>query len=417
MPETKNRNCRPPLLYAPLIVLAIIVSGCTDQSGSKPVNPREMAWEDIVAAADGGSVNWWMFGGSEPINNWVREWVKPTLAEQYNITLNQIPVGGPFEFVNQVASEKEAGNTNDGLVDTMWINGESFRVMKENGLLYGPWALDVPTSDYIDWEEDTVAFDFGYPVNGYELAYGSAQFVMGYDSARVPDPPDSIADLIAWIEANPGRFTYPAVTDFTGSAFVRQMCYHAIGGPADFLGDFDQELFDERFPACWELLNEIESSLWNNGASYPSTINELQQLFASSEIDYEMSYNAGSLQTRVDSGFYPDTADTFVFDEGTLANTSYIAIAFNTPDQAASLVAANFLCGPEAQLSATETLNWQTPLKLDRLPAEWRERFEAVPRGPKVLPLEVLASRRLPELQAPWVRAINEAWIENVLEK
>jgi len=68
-------------------------------------------------------------------------------------------------------------------------------------------------------------------------------------------------------------------------------------------------------------------------------------------------------------------------------------------------------------LSATETLNWQTPLKLDRLPAEWRERFEAVPRGSKVLPLEVLASRRLPELQGPWVSAINEAWIENVLEQ
>lgn len=33
-----------------------------------------------------------------------------------------------------------------------------------------------------------MANDFGYPVEGYEAPYGKAQFVMIYDSARVPKP-------------------------------------------------------------------------------------------------------------------------------------------------------------------------------------------------------------------------------------
>ncbi len=56
-----------------------------------------------------------------------------------------------------------------------------------------------------------------------ESPWGSAQVVMMYDSQKTPLPPQSIPDLITWIKANPGRFTYPAPPDFTGSAFVRHV--------------------------------------------------------------------------------------------------------------------------------------------------------------------------------------------------
>jgi len=239
-----------------------------------------MTWEQIVAAADGQTVNWWMWGGSDVINSWVNGWVKAELKARYNITLNQVPVAGPTEFINQVLGEKQAGNDTNGSVDIMWINGENFRTMREADLLYGPWAQAVPTSRYIDWSDGSIAYDFGFPVEGYELPYGSAQFVMGYNRAFVPEPPQSIAALIAWIKANPGKFTYPAPPDFTGSVFVRHLCYHATGDYTAFLGEFDQGLFEQRFPACWELLNEIEPYLWREGQTYPETVSALQELFA-----------------------------------------------------------------------------------------------------------------------------------------
>ena len=37
-----------------------------------------------------------------------------------------------------------------------------------------------------------------------------AQFVLFYDSARVPEPPRTLAAIRALAEAHPGRFTYPA---------------------------------------------------------------------------------------------------------------------------------------------------------------------------------------------------------------
>ena len=375
-----------------------------------------MSWDETVAAADGQTVNWWMWGGSDVINSWVNDWVKDELAARYNITLNQVPIAGPTEYINQVLGEKEAGNHSDGSVDLVWVNGENFRTMRKADLLYGPWARSTPASRLINWDDMSIAMDFGYPVDGYELPYGSAQFVMGYDSAKVPEPPRSIARLVEWIVANPGKFTYPAPPDFTGSVFVRHMCYHATGDHTAFLGDYDRGLFEERFPACWDLLNEIEPYLWREGQTYPETVSALQELYANGEIYFEMNYSVGGVQSRIDSGKYPETSRTFVFDEGTIANTNYIAVAYNSPHKAAAIVTANFLCGLSAQLSAAQTINWTTPLDLSRAPVEWQTAFTNVPRGPAILDASVLATRRLPELQSPWLIAIEEAWTKQVLQ-
>lgn len=49
---------------------------------------------------------------------------------------------------------------------------------------------------------------------------GNEQFILHYDVAKVDNLPQSFEELRRWTEDNPGRFTYPEVTDFTGNAFV-----------------------------------------------------------------------------------------------------------------------------------------------------------------------------------------------------
>jgi putative spermidine/putrescine transport system substrate-binding protein len=374
-----------------------------------------MTWDDIVAAADGQEVNFWMWGGSEPINSWVNGWFAQALKETYNITLKQVPVAGPTEFINQVLGEKDAGQDEGGAVDFMWINGENFRTMKEAGLLYGPWSQQVPSGQYYNWDDAAVKFDFGYPVDGYEIPWGAAQVVIEYDTTRVSDPPTTMAELVEWIKQNPGRFTYPAPPDFTGSVWVRMMCYHATGGYEQFLGDFDQALFDEKFTACWDLLNELEPSLWREGQTYPESLQKNRDLFVNSEIDFNMTYGPGEAQNNIAEGIYPDTVKTFVLDDGTIANTNYTAIAYNAANLEAALVTANFLASPEVQLQYTNDMNHFAPLQWEKLPAEILAEFQAVDRGAATVPDDVLAAHRLPELRASWLVAIEEGWKTNVL--
>lgn len=389
------------------------------EGAAPPPGYEGKAWADIVAEADGQVVNFYMWGGSDLINTWVTGYVASTLREAYNITLNMVPVSDAPEYINKVLGEKEAGQDSGGTVDLVWINGENFRTMRQGDLLYGNWSQFLPSSAYVNWDDPSVANDFGYPVDGYEAPYGKAQFVMIYDSARVPEPPRSIPALVAWIKANPGQFTYPAPPDFTGSAFVRHICYDAAGGYATLLGEFNQAVFDEKAAACWALLNEIEPFLWRSGQTYPENHTRQQDLFANGEVSFDMAYNPAEASSLMENGRYPETTRTFVFDSGTIANTHYVAIPYNSDHKAAAMVTANFLLSPAAQLSKAQPENWGDLPVLDpaRLPADLQTEFAAIPRGAATLSTEELAAARLPELQSAWLTAFEQGWQEWVLQQ
>ena len=112
-----------------------------------------------------------------------------------------------------------------GTCDLVWINGANFRRMREEDTLFGPFAEALPSADYYDFTSDAIAYDFGYPTDGYEMPYNTAQVVFIYNRAHIPEPaqpPMTIPDLQAWIQSNPGKFKYSAPpTHFTGSMIVR----------------------------------------------------------------------------------------------------------------------------------------------------------------------------------------------------
>ncbi len=380
---------------------------------------EELSWDDIVVEAAGSELFWYMWGGSDSINTFVQTYVADRLREEYEVELEMVPVTDASVYVSKVLGEQQAGRTSGGSVDLVWINGENFRSMKEADLLFGPYASVLPNLTYVNVEDPTVANDFGFPVDGYESPYGSAQMVMVYDEARVESPPDTVPELIEWIRENPGRFTYPAPPDFTGSAFLRHLFYYAAGGYERLLGPFDQALFDEVAPAAWQLLNELEPFLWREGRTYPESSTQLQNLFANSEVDFDMSYNPSGAANLVAQGRYPESTRTFVFQEGTIGNTHYVAIPFNASNKAAALVAANLLLDPATQFEKAQADVWgDLPVvEVSRIPGEWQAAFAGLPLPPSVLPADVLQRSRLPELQSPWLEAIERGWIANVLQQ
>ncbi|MBE2202007.1 MAG: extracellular solute-binding protein, partial [Anaerolinea sp.] len=133
----------------------------------------------------------------------------------------------------------------------------------------------------------------------------------------------------------------------------------------------------------------------------------------------DRAYNPAEASSLVENGRYPESTRTFVFDTGTIANTHYVAIPYNSPHKAAAMVVANYLLSPAAQLSKAQPANWGDLPVLDPalLPADWQANFAAIPRGAATLSTEELAANRLPELQAPWLTAIEQAWTAEVLQK
>ncbi len=373
-------------------------------------------WDAIVEMARGGEVNWFMWGGADNINTYVVDFVGGILKDKYDITLNQIPLTDTVEAVNIVLGEKEAGNLDAGSVDMIWINGENFRTMKQGGLAWCGYTETLPNNALVNWDNPAIANDFGVPVEGCEVPWSRAQFAFAYDSAKLQDPPRSIPDLLEWIKSNPGQFTYPAPPDFTGSVFVRHVFYHAAGGVESLLGDFDQAKYDAAAAKTWAILNEIEPMLWREGATYPTSITQLNELFANSEVALNVNYEPSQFGIAVDAGTYPDTVRSYGLTDGTIGNTNYTSIPFNSPNKAAALVLQNVLLSAEAQLEKSRPDVWGTSpgIEMDRGPADLLAAFNALPSHPSVVESAELGKAALPELQAGWISAIEQGWLANV---
>jgi putative spermidine/putrescine transport system substrate-binding protein len=375
-----------------------------------------MPFSRIEKMARGSQVRWYMYGGWVIVNNWVDTYVAGQMKKRYDIDLVRVPMDAGV-FVNKLLTEKAAGKRK-GDIDLLWINGENFRNAKQAGLLFGPFAQKLPNVQrYVD--PKSVAFDFGFPVDGYEAPYGHAQFVFEYDSARTPTPPMTMAALKNWVRANPGRFTYPQPPDFTGSAFIRQVFYAVTGGYKQYMAGWNPQLFAEKAPLLWKWLNDIEPYLWQKGRTYPKDSATLDTLFSRGEVAFSMSYQPPHAQNKILEGTYPDTVRTFVMKDGSIYNTHFTAIPFNSPNKAGAMVLANFLISVDAQLSKYSPKEWGDfpALDLKRLSPVDQKRFQAVDLGPATLTSVQLNAVAVPEIPAAYLEALERGWDEHVLDK
>lgn len=316
--------------------------------------PGFTSWDEVVEQARGQTVYWYMWGGSDAINGFVDEYYGIPLQEEYGITLNRVPVADTVDVVNQVISEQQAGATGDqGTVDLIWINGENFYTLLQSDLLYGPWAEGIPNAALVDWDNPAVSLDFGRAVDGMESPWSSAQFHFVYDSARNDEAelPRSYAELTEWIAANPGEFSYmaPGPGAFVGTRFVKQMFFEMSGGQEQWVGEFNEDLYNEWAPQVWAELVAWEPNLWREGETYPGSQAETNELFANGEIAFNFTQSPSGAAPMIAAGLVPPTSRAFSFTQNMIGDFNYVAIPFNAPNKAAALVTADLILRPDRQ--------------------------------------------------------------------
>ena len=368
-------------------------------------------WLAIVAKARGQTVYFNAWGGSERINDYIA-WAGQRVAAEFGITLRHVKLTDTADAVARVLAEKTAGKISGGSVDLVWINGENFAAMKQQGLLYGPFADALPNAPLVDSKnKPTTRVDFTIPVDGMESPWGMAQIVFLYDTARVTEPPHGIAAFLDWTKSHPGRFTYPAPPDFTGSTFLKQALYGLIADPSVL----QQPATDADFAAVtaplWDWLDRLHPNLWRGGRTFPQNDQAQRQLLDDGEIDMSLSFNPGEASSAIAQGLLPNTVRTYVLDGGTIGNTHFVAIPFNASAKEASMVVANFLLSPEAQLRKQDPAVWGDPtvLALDKLDPASRDKFDALPLGVATLSPAALG-RALLEPHPSWMTRIEAAW-------
>lgn len=408
-----------------LIKLVLIINcilflfACTSMKQNNN-DVKEKVEKTLYNQATGTTVNFYGWGGNELVNSWIDNTLSPYVKDNYGIILNRVPMN-----IDEILSRLVLDKTNkkeNGNIDLIWINGENFASAKENGLLYGPFTDKLPNfKKYVNPDDEEIKYDFATSIDGYESPYAKAQLVFIYDSERVTAIPKSADELLSYCKANPKKFTYEALPGFTGSAFVRNIIYEKVG--YDKLANLDKTVTKDQVkeiikPAISYLL-ELNKYLWEEGRTFPATNEIADQMFMDGVLDFAISYDPYHVSSLIDSGQYKNTCKSFVFDNGTIGNTNYVAIGFNSSNKEGAMCVADAILSVPMQASKMDPKVWGAMPVLDnnKLSKEEIKIFEDTPIGIGALSQKELLEKRIPELPAYLVTIIEEIWQEEVLGK
>ncbi len=368
-------------------------------------------WATTLANARGQNIYFHAWGGDPKINDFIT-WVGGLALDRYGITLTHVKLASTADAVSRVLSEKAAGRNTDGAVDLIWINGENFAAMKGQDLLFGPFAEGLPNWSLVDVSgKPATATDFTLPTLGYESPWALAQLVFEYDTARLAEPPKSLADLSDWAQSNPGRFTYPQPPDYLGLTFLKQALYGLLADTTILQSPAGAN-YSAAVKPLWAYLDTLHPNLWRQAKAFPANEPALGQLLADAETDISFAFNPGRASAEIAAGNLANTVRTYVLDGGTIGNASFVAIPFNAKHAGAQVV-ANLILAPEVQAHAQDpaTLGFQTVLSIAALTPADQARFDALDLGLATLSPADLGPVLL-EPHANWMTQISDDWVK-----
>jgi putative thiamine transport system substrate-binding protein len=401
----RHQPTRRALLQAAVPMLA----GASAPSAAWARSAESPAWRALLAQAKGQSVYFNAWAGAPAINAYI-QWAAAQLAQRFGITLVHVKISDAAEMVQRVRNEKAAGKT-EGSVDMAWINGENFLAMKREGLLKGPFAEQLPAYTGVDTEgKPTTRIDFSEPVQGMEAPWGMAQLTFMVDGARVSAAPRSLAAWLDFAARHAGRLSYPRPPDFHGTTWLKQMLLDLNPGAAR--AALYQLHTPAAFEACtaalWKTLDAVHPHLWRQGRQFPLSAAAQRQMMADGELLWALTFNPNEAANEIAAGRMAASVQSYQFDGGTLGNTHFLAIPFNTRAYAGAQVSINFLLSPEAQARKADIRVWGDPtvLAVQALPPAQRAFFQSAP-----VPGQLARSApALPEPHASWVEPLQTQW-------
>lgn len=391
------------------IIMTLSLVGCSKSSNNlEAIKVSDKSYEELLEEAKGSNVNFYGYGGDELMNKWFDNYVVPQMKEKYDINVKRVGMDID-QIMNSLLSDKQANNLK-GNMDVVWINGENFKNAKDSNLLLGSFSAKLPNyNEYVDTTSEDITTDFGTSVDNLEAPWGKAQFTVAVNSDKVNEDIKNTEELKEVLMKNPGKFTYPALPDFTASAFVRNVIYDIVGYENVKNVEADEEKVKEVIQPAMDYLNEIKPYLWNEGKTYPSSIAQLDNMYSDEELYFTMTYSPNTIPAKIESKEFAQGTKIIEFEKGNISNTHFLTIPYNSQNQAGAMVLINYLMSIDAQASKTFSKNWgdSTILDMNKIPENEKDKFS---KDAIVIPNAV------PELRAELVPIIEKIWTQEVLE-
>lgn len=392
----------------------------------------DLDWAAVEARAqEEGEVNLYYYGGIDPLNVWMDRIVGPAMSD-LGIKLNPVRITATKDAVDLVLAEKNAGKgLGEGSIDLIWLNGENFATLKRQDALFGSFATLLPNSANLEFDPEDPRSqlnlrDFGVENNAAEMPWSGEQYVCSYNADRVAaeDVPSTFEEMHAYLEENPGKFTYVKPPHYLGNTFVQEVVYafNPDGTGAEPFqqsrDDIHAEELARLIKPAFEYLREIEPLLLdgtNGSARYPEDNPSLDGLFLNGEIDFSCAFGLYGAATGLAMGTYPEAAQQFIFPENTMIkNKNYLGAPSNLPHPAAAMVLVNWMTSLESQ--ATKMQMTGQPAGIDEWKLSETDAATLAEASPGLIGVtaQELSANVAPDTNATLVDVIEATWLEYI---
>jgi len=353
----------------------------------------------IVVGAE-GVIDWYTSSDSNIFDFWANT-VKPAFeAANPGITINMVDAGdgaGQLAIAERAIAAKQTNTdpqadyfeTGDPRLPNGGIDAGIYVNMKEAGL-----------SNYSKVNPLAINSD-------YSLPYRGSQVLLAYDSSKLAaaDAPKTWDELVAWIKANPGQFTYNRPDKGgAGGNFVRRAIHQANGlDPAKFTVDnYSEDYANETLAGAWDILADIAPSLYDNGA-YTSGNTQSIQLLSQGVVTMVPVWSDQVLQAITQGVLPEDTGLVQLSDLALCGDFSRSIVIENGTNRDAALKLADFLLSEEIQTAILTELGGFPGVSWDYVSEELRQRFaDIVPTSIPTFP------------GGEWDTAVSDGWYRNV---
>jgi putative thiamine transport system substrate-binding protein len=369
------------------IITLLLLSG---YSHAKTIN-----WPEVEKKAQGQTVYFYAWGGSQNVNNYLR-WANKQLQTQYSVTLKHVKVTDISEAITRLLAEKTAAKNSGGSVDMVWINGENFKSMKMHGLIDLPFANQLPNWQYVD-KSFPVESDFAEPTLGLEAPWGIGQLVFIYDKQRIHNPPSSFAEMLTYATAHPGRLSYPRPPSFHGTSFLKSALLELSLDPQHLYQPVESDTFMQISAPLWDYLDAFHKVAWQQGERFPASSAETIQLLDDGQLDLAITFNPNEVISAQLNGSLASSTDTYALQAGALSNIHFLSIPWNASAKEGALVAINFLLSPAAQSKKGSLSQWGDPTILQS------QYITGSAKKTKLF-------KSIPEPHPSWQRALEAEW-------
>ena len=353
-----------------------------------------------LAFAEAGKIDWYTSSDQNVIDFWTNV-IKPKFeAANPGITLNLVD-GGDGAGVLAIADRTLAALQtktdpqadmfegldtrlpNGGIDAGLWVDSSAAGLSNYSKI--NPLAKDIPTN----------------------LPYRGSQVLLAYDTTKL-DPanaPKTWPDLVAWIKANPGQFIYNRPDKGgSGGNFVRRAIFEANGkDPSKFtVENYDAATAEAVLTPAWDILKDLSSSLFDNGA-YTSGNTQSIQLLSQSAVTMIPAWSDQAL-SAINQGVLPETTGLVqLSDLGLPGGFTKIGIPTNGTNKDAALKLADFVLTEEIQSAVLTELGGFPGVSWDHISADLREKFkDIIPNSIPVFPT------------GDWEKAVNDGWYRAV---